>query len=174
MTRRGIRIVRVINKTTDFCVFFGSFVFGYLTCFCLDRYNSPTNLELNLYDLQLLFILYMATNLIVMLSSPIYPANRLRSFSEVAWIYFKSVAFPPPFSDDIYMVFFIKSEPHAPAFGKLLPSFSCSLKNGWFGERYSTFGKREESPERDHRCRGEKAVKRWPKRSNETIYSASG
>jgi len=62
----------------------------------------------------------MATNLIVMLSSPIYPANRLRSFSEVAWIYFKSVAFSLLLLVTIiYMVFFIKTS------RMLLLSASC-------------------------------------------------
>jgi len=110
MTRRGIRIVRVINKAADFCVFFGSFILGYLTRFYLDLYNSPIALKFDLHDLQLLFILYMTTNLIVMSSSRIYPAKRLRSFSEVAWIYFKNVALSLILLiSAVYVIFFIKT-----------------------------------------------------------------
>ncbi len=91
MLRRDVGILRFANQIADFAAFSLSFfaAFGVLFLLKLENLSAPGAQK----DFQLVFMFYMLLQWITLLSSPIYPTKRLRTFSTTLWLYFKSVGF---------------------------------------------------------------------------------
>jgi len=91
MTRVHISTLRVVNRIGDFSVFLAAFLVSCLTHYHPGIIQGPLFQRIRPESLIALFFIFYISNYISLSMNGVYPTRRLRSFKDMAWMYFKSI-----------------------------------------------------------------------------------